>query len=295
MQRDLDKADWAVGLMQNRQSVRRFKDDPIPEEILYEVLAAGINSATGGNLQPYSIIVERSRVQSQQLSKLSGDQPFIAQAPVNLIFCLDWHKLAVYSRANDAPFTCNKSFRHYTIAMDDLVCAAQTIETAAWLYGIGSCYVGTIIDNIPAAAQMYNLPKLVAPMLLLSLGYPKSLSTPRKKLDYDMVVFNNSYPSLSEQKICEAYDSKYTGMRMTLPSDPQKRQEILAEFRRALLTTYPEEQCDQIIAKAEKAGYIHEIQRRFGLHYHAADMLTPDVLEGLAEQGIYPCYGLMEQ
>ena len=66
MQRDLEKADWAVGLMQNRQSVRRFKDDPIPEEILYEVLAAGINSATGGNLQPYSIIVERSRIQSQQ-------------------------------------------------------------------------------------------------------------------------------------------------------------------------------------------------------------------------------------
>ena len=110
-----------------------------------------------------------------------------------------------------------------------------------------------------------------------------------------MVVFNNSYPNLSEQKICEAYDSKYTGMRMTLPSDPQKRQEILAEFRRALLTTYPEEQCDQIIAKAENAGYISEIQRRFGLHYHAADMLTPEVLEGLASQGIYPCYGLMEQ
>jgi len=295
MQRDLDKADWAVGLMQQRQSVRRFKDDPIPEEILYEVLAAGINSATGGNLQPYSIIVERSHIRSQQLSKLCEDQPFIAQAPVNLIFCLDFHKLAVYSRANDAPFTCNKSFRHYTIAMDDLVCAAQAIETAAWLYGIGSCYVGSIIDSIPAAAQMYNLPKLVAPMLVLSLGYPKTLTTPRKKLDYDMVVFNSNYPNLSQEKICAAYDEKYAGMRMTLPSDPKKRQEILADFRRALLTTYTVEKTEQIISKAEQLGYISEIQRRFGLHYHAADMLTSEVLEGLAAQGIYPFYSLMMQ
>ncbi len=70
MQRDLDRADWAVGLMQARQSVRNFKEEPIPEEILYEVLAAGVNSATGGNLQPYSIIVEKNRLKNKQLAQL---------------------------------------------------------------------------------------------------------------------------------------------------------------------------------------------------------------------------------
>jgi len=109
MQRDLENADWAVGLMQGRQSVRNFKEEPVPEEILYEVLAAGINSATGGNLQPYSIIVEKNRLRNQQLAQLCGG-----------------HKLAVYSRKNNAPFTCNKSYRHFMIAMDDVVCAAQS-------------------------------------------------------------------------------------------------------------------------------------------------------------------------
>ncbi|HOA21872.1 MAG TPA: nitroreductase family protein [Anaerolineaceae bacterium] len=295
MQRDLDKADWAVGLMQSRQSVRNFKEEPVPEEILYEVLAAGINSATGGNLQPYSIIVEKNRLKNQQLAQLCGGQSFIAQAPVNLIFLLDWHKLAVYSRKNNAPFTCNKSYRHFMIAMDDVVCAAQSVETAAWLYGIGGCYVGTILECIPAIAELYKLPMLAAPVLLLSLGYPKTLAVPRKKLDQDMVVFRGAYPTLSAEKISEAYDRKYSGMRFSLPADPHKRQALLDEFRAALCTTYNENKCDEIIRAAEKAGSLSEIQRRFGLHYHAAEMLSSDVIEGLASQGIYPYYGLLEQ
>lgn len=203
---------------------------------------------------------------------------------MNLIFLLDWHKLAMYSRKNNAPFVCNKSFRHFTIAMDDVTCAAQSIETAAWLYGIGSCYVGTILECIPAIAELYNLPMLTAPVLLLSLGYPKTMAVPRKKLDQDMVVFRGAYPALSLEKISEAYDRKYAGMRFSLPSDPHKRRALLEEFRAALRTTYNEAKCEEIVRAADKAGSIAEIQRRFGLHYHAAEMLSPDVIEGLASQ-----------
>ena len=288
MERDLDKATWAVHLMHERQSVRSFTNTPIPENILHDILAAGINSATGGNLQPYSIIVEKDKQRNQKLCEMCGEQMFIAQAPVNLVFLIDWHKLAVYSRCNDAPFTCNKSFDHYSIGLDDLVCAAQTIETAAWLYGIGSCYVGTILDSIPACAEMYHLPKLVAPVLILSLGYPKGLTTRRKKLDYDMVIFEGGYPELTNEQICAAFDKKYMGMTTKLPKDPEHRQEMLKEFLRALRTTYNEEECHQILMDADKAGFVTEIQRRFGLHYHAEDMLDPAQIQYLADQGIYP-------
>jgi nitroreductase len=290
MERDLDKANWAVQLMQERQSVRSFTDKPIPEAVLHDILAVGINSATGGNLQPYSIIVEKDKQRNQKLCEMCGDQVFMAQAPVNLVFLIDWHKLAAYSRCNDAPFTCNKSFSHYSIGMDDLLCAAQAIESAAWLYGIGSCYVGTILDSIPACSEMYHLPKLVAPVLILSLGYPRGLTARRKKLDYDMVVFEGGYPELSNAQICTAYDKKYQGMKTALPGDPARRQEMLSEFRRALRTTYNEEKCEQIVKAADEAGFVTEIQRRFGLHYHAEDMLDSEVIQYLSDQGIYPFY-----
>ena len=290
MERDLDRAGWAVDLMHARQSVRSFTNEPIPANILQDILAAGINSATGGNLQPYSIIVEKDKERKQKLCEMCGNQTFIIEAPVNLVFLIDWHKLAVYSRCNDAPFTCNKSFRHYSIGMDDLLCAAQTIETAAWLYGIGSCYVGTILDSIPACAEMYHLPKLVAPVLILSMGYPRGLIARRKKLDYEMVVFEGEYPELSNEQICAAYDEKYKGMKTMLPGDPERRQTILSEFLRALRTTYNEEKCQQIVMAADQAGFVSEIQRRFGLHYHAEDMLNSTVIQYLADQGIYPFY-----
>ena len=290
MERDLDRAGWAVDLMQARQSVRSFTNELIPANILQDILAAGINSATGGNLQPYSIIVEKDKERKQKLCEMCGNQTFITDAPVNLVFLIDWHKLAVYSRCNDAPFTCNKSFRHYSIGMDDLLCAAQAIETAAWLYGIGSCYVGTILDSIPACAEMYHLPKLVAPVLILSMGYPRGLIARRKKLDYEMVVFEGRYPALSNEQICAAYDEKYKGMKTMLPKDPAHRQTMLSEFLRALRTTYNEEKCQQIVMAADEDGFVSEIQRRFGLHYHAEDMLDSAVIQYLADQGIYPFY-----
>lgn len=295
MENQPESAQWALSKMQQRQSVRSFTDQPIPADLLREILKAGINSATGGNLQPYSILVEQDPARKQRLAALCGEQPFIAQAAVDLVFLLDWHKLAVYSRSNDAPLECHKSIDHFLIALEDLVCAAQTVESAAWLHGIGSCYVGTVLNAIPEVAQMYNLPKLTCPMLLLSLGYPKGLTKPRKKLAYEMVVFEGSYPEMSSEQVCAAYDEKYKGMRTALPAEPARRQAFLEEFLRALRVTYTEEKSQAIAKEANEAGSIKEIQRRFGLHYHTADMLTPAVLDAMAEQGIYPFFSLWGQ
>jgi FMN reductase [NAD(P)H] len=290
MDQTSENANWALKMMQNRQSVRRFTDQPISEALLHEILAAGINAATGGNLQPYSIIVEKDPVRNEKLCELCEGQRFIADAPVNLIFLIDLHKLAIYSRSKDAPFSCHKSFRHFFVGLEDLVCAAQAIETAAWLNGIGSCYVGTILESIPECVELYHLPKLVAPVLILSMGYPRALSKKRKKLDYDMVVFDGDYPALSAETICAAYDKKYEGRTTKLPSDSQRRQEILNTFMRALRTTYNEEKYQQILKDADQSGFISEIQRIFGLHYHAEDMLSGEIIQYLADQNLHPFY-----
>jgi hypothetical protein len=174
--------------------------------------------------------------------------------------------------------------------LEDLVCAAQAIETAAWLNGIGSCYVGTILESIPECVELYHLPKLVAPVLILSMGYPRALSKKQKKLDYDMVVFDGDYPALSAETICAAYDKKYEGRTTKLPSDSQRRQEILNTFMRALRTTYNEEKYQQILKDADQSGFISEIQRIFGLHYHAEDMLSGEIIQYLADQNLHPFY-----
>ena len=143
----------AVLQMAQRQTVRSFRAEPIPDEVLKNILEAGTNVASGGNLQPYSIIVERDREKAQKLAKILH-YPFIGNASVNLLVLMDWHKLAVYSKCRQAPFIENYSTNHFFIAWDDAVLCAQAMETAAWLYGIGHLFCWAC-DGLRRCAEIH--------------------------------------------------------------------------------------------------------------------------------------------
>lgn len=280
----------AVRHMAQRASCRSFSDKPVPQEVLDLLLDAALQAASGGNLQPWSVIVERDPARNLTLCECNGGQPFIAQAPVNLIFLWDWHRYDIYTRQKQAPFTCYKSYMHYLIAIEDIMCAAQSVETAAHLLGLGSCYVGSPNHEGLAMRDLYDLPDKTYPVLILSLGYPKQELHPMPKLDRSVMVFESHYPKLTDDQIFEAYEQKYAGRTLPLPKNEAARAETLATFRRALATTYPPEQVDEIVRRAEEDGFVNETQRRFGLHYHAADMyeLGGEIVDMMAQQGLCP-------
>lgn len=110
--------------LQARYSCRSFSDQEIPEELLNQVIAAGLNAPTGGNLQPYTVLVIRNPETKKILAELCG-QSFIGGAAVNLLFILDWHRLAVYAQAKHAPFVAEKSFFQNLIALRTLCVPAS--------------------------------------------------------------------------------------------------------------------------------------------------------------------------
>lgn len=281
------KLEDAVLQMAQRQTVRSFREERIPDKVLHNILEAGINTASGGNLQPYSIIVERDKEKSQKLAQMLN-YPFIANADVNLLVLLDWHKLAVYSQCRQAPFVENYSTNHFFVAWDDAVLCAQAMETAAWLYGIGSCFIGHVMDCSKELKAMYHLPDMTYPVILLSMGYPKTLSPKPRKLSLDMLVFEGEYPALTQEQICQAYDQKYEGRRLPLPADSDARAQRINTFRRALETVYSAEQAEEIIQEAVSRGYFHEIQRLFGIHYHPDREIGNQLLNDLHEQNLFP-------
>lgn len=73
--------------LQARYSCRSFSDQEIPEELLNQVIAAGLNAPTGGNLQPYTVLVIRNPETKKILAELCG-QSFIGGAAVNLLLFL---------------------------------------------------------------------------------------------------------------------------------------------------------------------------------------------------------------
>lgn len=280
----------AVRHMQDRQSVRNFQDKPIPQEDLDAILDAVVNCATAGNLQPVSVIVERDPERSKKLGELCTKQPFLGKAAVNLIFLLDWHKLGVYAAERKAPFNCHDSWMHFVTGLEDVMCAAQTAETAAHMLGIGSCFIGTAMHSGVEIAEMYNLPKRVYPMVVLTLGYAKDLPAKRRKLEKDYMVFEGRYPDIDTEDLCRAYDKKYEGITLPFPSRPDPRAAMVEKIRRGLLTTYSPDETEQIIAHALERGYITEVQRRFAYHYHAVDNYNTGghILEMMKAQDMFP-------
>lgn len=277
----------AVKRMAERRSVRSFREEHIPEEILNSILEAGLNAASGGNLQPFSVLVERDRSRNKALAEMVK-YPFVGNADVNLIFVLDWYKLARYSRCRQAPFVEDRSTSHFFIAWDDTLLCAQAVETAAWLYGIGSCYVGHAMDCTEELRRQYHLPDMTFPVVLLSMGYPMNLPPKPRKLRKEMMVFEGCYPEMSDEEICSAFDEKYEGKKLTMPPLESARQERIETFRRALQTGYTPEESEHIIEQALERGYLNEIQRLFGIHYHPDRELDSSVIGRIHQQKLFP-------
>jgi nitroreductase len=226
------------------------------------VLSAGIHAPTAGNLQPYSTIRIEDQEVKQKLAKMCG-QSFIARAPVLLLFCIDLHRNERWASLEIAPFTATSSFRHFWVSFQDTIICAQNICTAADSMGLGSVYIGTIID-IPRDIQaMFRLPKGVFPVVLLCIGYPASKPAPRKKLGVDIVVHSEHYREIEDEKLIGAYDEKYDGGKLEIT------EERLETILKVCRTVHGKEFATKCADRIKANGYINRAQYYFGLHYRS--------------------------
>jgi nitroreductase len=250
-------------LLIERGSCRSFSDRQIPSDVLDLIIEAGIHSATGGNLQPYSIIKITDSATKRELDRLCGEQVFVATAPVDLLFCIDWRRLQRWAQLRNAPFAANKSFRHFWISFQDTIIAAQSICTAADALELGSVYVGTVLECFPELREMFKLPDGVFPVVLVSLGYPKVRPLPKKKLGAPVIVHNGKYHELSDEELLAACEEKYPAWQKEIT--PVR----LETFERVCRAIHGEEFTRKCLGAVREQGYFNVAQNYFGLHYQA--------------------------
>jgi nitroreductase len=256
-----------VKLLFERSSCRDFLDKKIPADVLQFVLEAGIHAPTAGNLQPYSIIKIEDSEMKQKMAEMCG-QSFIGKAAVLLLFCIDWHRNERWASLEVAPFTATSSFRHFWVSFQDVIICAQNICTAADSMGLGSVYIGTVID-MPADIQaMFKLPKRVFPVVLLCMGYPKARPMSRKKLGVDVVVHSECYRKIEDPELIAAYKEKYPDYKLEIT------EERLQTISKVCQQVHGEEFAKQCAERIKADGYINRAQHYFGLHYRAD--LMPD-------------------
>lgn len=178
-----------------RKSVRVFTDEKISEDIKREIINAACQAPTAGNQQLYTILDITDQRIKDELVKTCDNQPFIATAPMVLIFCADvqrWYDIFVEGGAEPR----KPGLGDMMLAVSDANIAAQNAVVAAESFGIGSCYIGDVMENCEKHREMLNLPEYVFPAAMLVFGYPTEQQKKRdkpKRCRLEDIVQENAY------------------------------------------------------------------------------------------------------
>ena len=193
-----------------RKSIRVFEDKPIPQEAKQAILRCAVNAPTAGNQQLYTILDITDQRIKEQLVKSCDNQPFIATAPMVLIFCADCRKWYEAFRAAGCE-PRKPGVGDLLLAVSDTNIAAQNAVVAAESLGIGSCYIGDVMENAEIHQQMLGLPRYVFPAAMLVFGYPTQQQKERVKparVEMKHVVHENGYREMDAAELEEMFRYK---------------------------------------------------------------------------------------
>ncbi len=249
-------------VLSHRASCRHFDDRDVPPEVVAQLVEAGTKAASGGNLQPYSIITIRNEQAKSRLAELCFGQRFMVEAPVLLLFCIDWHRVGRWAAVNDAPDTTADSFRHFWISMQDVAICAQSVAVAADSAGMASVYVGAVLECLAELRQMFALPERVLPVVFLCLGYRAGSVNPQPKHGPAVVVHEERYHDPDDETLAAAMAEKYN---WTKPLSPELESQI-ADICRKVAGPSAAQRCRE---RMRRQGFINPAQWYFGVRYPA--------------------------
>jgi len=191
----------------NHRSIRKYKPDPIPEELLQEILQAGIRTSSSGNMQSYSIIVTRDQQLRERLLEPHMGQKMVVDAPVFLTFCADFNRMRRWLKLNQAADNFDNFFS-FLISAIDAILVSQTVALAAESRGLGLCYLGSTLANADAIGEILGLPKNVVPVAGFSLGYADEKPNLRDRLPFSSLVHWENYKDYSDQEVKDIYKKR---------------------------------------------------------------------------------------
>ena len=204
-----------ITLMKSHTSVRRFKEEAIPQEDLNEILSAAQMASSWENFQSYSVILVRSQEKKDALFELVP-QEAIRQSAAFLLFVGDLNRAEKGARLHTDTFQ-PQGVEGLLITSVDAALAGQNTLLAAESLGYGGVIIGLVRYKSVEIAELFNLPDYTYPVFGIALGVPNQQHDVKPRLPLEQVVFEEEYQEQTAEAI-EAYDrvqTEYAGERAT--------------------------------------------------------------------------------
>lgn len=208
-----------IEVINNRISLRKYSQKNISNEHLEIILQSAIKAPTAGNMMMYSIIKITDTEIKETLSKTCDNQPFIAKAPLVLVFVADVQKWFDYYKICDIDKINPPGMNDLMLSINDALIACQNAVIAAESLDIGSCYIGDIMENYEIHKELLDLPDYTFPAAMITLGYyPENMKrVHRDRFDIKHVVFDEKYKKLNENELRDMFKIKESNMPKSNP------------------------------------------------------------------------------
>jgi FMN reductase [NAD(P)H] len=216
-------------VLANHESVRGFLDKPLPEGMLKAILTAARSAPTSSNLQVYSIIVIENEQRKERMSELSGNQAFIREAPVFLVFCADIYRLKYITKRQGYTFAAD-TLEMFLLASVDAALALQNALVAAESLGLVTVPVGSVRNHPAEMAEELGLPDGVFALAGLSIGFEREgvRRGIKPRLPEQVTVHAERYSTDHLEEGLAAYDNEmigrrtYDGRRVSMAGEPER-------------------------------------------------------------------------
>ena len=166
-------------VIQDRRSVRKYREDSIPEDVLLRVLEAVRWAPSGKNLQPWKFILVRDSTLKEKLARASAGQFFIAQAPIVVVAC-------------GFPDQCYSRMGRYMKSWPvDVAIALEHLILQAWEEGLGTCWIGSFEEE--EVKSILHIPDQVKVLALTPLGYPAHFPSSRGRKSLEQIISSDRF------------------------------------------------------------------------------------------------------
>ena len=166
-------------IIQKRRSIRRYKKEPISEEVLQRVLEAARLAPSGKNFQPWKFIIVQDEELKKKLAVASAEQHFMVEAPVIIVAC---------GFPEDSYSRLGRYMKSWPV---DVTIALEHLILQATEEGLGTCWIGSFEEE--EVKSILNVPEEVRVLALTPLGFPNEEPPYRGRKRLDEIISYNGF------------------------------------------------------------------------------------------------------
>lgn len=228
----LEAVNDTVRIQLAHRSVRRFGPRDVTDDELTTLVAAAQSAPTSSNLQPWSVIAVRDPDRRARLAHLAGEQAFIAQAPLFLVWVADLGRARRLAVRRGTDVHAADYLETTLIGFIDTALAAQNAVTAAESLGLGSVFVGAIRNRPEEVAAELKLPPHTVAAFGLAVGEPDPAERAgvKPRLPQAAVLHREQYSDKSDAHL-DVYDERLAAYNARFGLKGNWTDRVLARLR----------------------------------------------------------------